>query len=177
MTHRLHLRARLFAICVTLLFAWAAPAPAQAKPGLEVGTQAPGFTLAGLDEELYSLSDLTAHGPALLVFWSTRCHFCHAMIPQFRQVQDRWGPRGLTLAAIDVGYENAAEVTAYVDANDIDYLVLNQDDRKAELVDAYGLIGTPTIVLVSAQGNVLYYGHNLPDLDALLGSPTSTQPS
>ncbi len=176
MTASPNLRSRLFAICVTVLLVCGGVGTAAAQPAPAVGDQAPGFTLMGLDEKLYSLAALRQKGPVLLVFWSTRCHFCHAMIPQFSRVQNEWGPRGLTLAAVDVGYEDAAEVEHYAQDNDIGYLILNQDDKKAELVHAYGLIGTPTIVLVSAQGAVLYYGHRLPDLDALLPAATAAAP-
>lgn len=133
--------------------------------GLAPGQPAPEFTLSGLNGSTHSLLELTANGPALLVFWSTHCHFCHAMIPELKQLHAAYHERGLTLAAINIGYEDEDEVRRYVNEHELEYLVLNEDARKAALAESYALVGTPTIVLISSTREVLYYGHTLPDLE------------
>jgi len=148
-------------------------APRAAHP--RVGTVAPGFILDTLDGTPYSLQQLRQQGYVLLVFWSTHCPFCQALIPDFKAVDKHYADKGLTLAAIDIGYEDSADVKAYVEDNDIDYLVLNDDAQKPVLIKAYGLIGTPTIVLISPQGIIRYYGHHIPNLRHYLEHPAPAQ--
>jgi peroxiredoxin len=144
-------------------------AVAKDSVGPRVGQQAPGFDLKDLDGNPVSLQQLTSKGHVMLVFWSTRCHFCHAMIPDFKAVHEKYRPKGLTLAAVNVGYEVQEDVEAYALQYDLNYLVLNDDDKKEYLAEAYQLVGTPTIEVISPQGKVVYRGHFLPrDLDALL---------
>lgn len=138
--------------------------------GLAAGQPTPHFDLSGLDDESYSLRELTANGPALLVFWSTHCDFCNALIPKFKRVHAAYHERGLTLAAINIGHEDDAEVRRYAKEHELDYLVLNDDESKTELARAYAVVGTPTVVLVSSDGEVRYYGHDLPDLSASIGA-------
>lgn len=78
--------------------------------------------------------------------------------------------QGLTLAAINIGHEDEAEVRRYAKEHEPDYLVLNDDAMKTDLARAYAVVGTPTVVLVSPEGAVLYFGHELPDLPARLGA-------
>ena len=138
--------------------------------GPKVGLLAPEFDLANLQGGRASLSGLRKNGHVMLIFWSTRCPFCHALIPEFKAIHEKYKGKGLTVAAINVGYEGMPEVDAYALEYDLNYLVLNEDAKKESLASDYQLMGTPTIVVVSPTGIVLYRGHFLPkDLEALLG--------
>lgn len=136
--------------------------------GVRVGEPAPGFELTSVEGEPVSLEQLRARGHVLLVFWSTQCHVCHAMLPQFKQLHRDYASRGVTLAAVNVGFESETSVQAYALEHDIPYLVLNDDARKAAIATDYQLVGTPTIHLIAPDGTVLYRGHRLPDLERLL---------
>jgi peroxiredoxin len=155
---------------VLLLMVLSIPlAVAEDAMGPKVGQQAPPFELKDLDGRPVSLQQLTNNGHVMLIFWSTRCHFCHAMIPDFKEIHHKYKPRGLTVAAINVGFEVQQDVEAYALEFELDYMVLNDDDKKEYLAEAYQLVGTPTIEVISPKGVVLYRGHFLPkDLDALL---------
>lgn len=141
-----------------------ASAPHAHSAHLAVGQIAPGFTLPALSGDVYRLDTMLSQGDVLLVFWSTHDAFSHAMLPQLKAVDRRYGNRGLTLAAIDVGEENDKEVRQYVQDYGIPYLVLNDDARKAALIKRYHIVGTPTIVLIANNGKILFIGHQLPDL-------------
>jgi peroxiredoxin len=135
-----------------------------ADVGPEVGQTAPDFELKSLSGDTVTLSGLRQQGYVMLVFWSTQCPVCHRMLPDFKQVHEKYDGKGFTLAAIDVGFEDQTSVEAYALQYDLNYLVLNEDDKKVELAKAYRLVGTPTIQLISPKGEVLYRGHRLPDL-------------
>lgn len=130
--------------------------------------RAPGFTLPDLDGNLVTLRQLRRKGYVLLVFWSTQCPYCHAMIPDFKRAYRDYDGRGLTMAAVDVGTEDVNSVQAYVMENDLPYLVLNDARSKQQLIRTYHLRGTPTVVLVAPDGEVEFRGHRVPDLSIWL---------
>ncbi len=146
---------------------------AAAANGPRVGETAPDFSLTDLREKSHSLSELRQNGHVLLVFWSTKCHVCHAMIPQFKEIHNKYHDKGLTFVAINVGFEDKDEVDDYVFEYKLDYLVLNEDDKKAQVAQDYRLAGTPTIQLIAPDGTVKYRGHRIPDLDTLLAKATT----
>jgi len=139
-----------------------------ASTGPKKGQTAPGFTLTDLKKQSHSLESLRKKGHVLLVFWSTKCHICHTMIPNFKAIQTKYGSKGLTLAAINVGFEDKEEVDDYAFEFKLNYLVLNEDNKKEQLAQDYRLVGTPTIQLIAPDGTVKYRGHSIPDLDKLL---------
>jgi peroxiredoxin len=158
---------KVFSLLAVLVLATGAQADGDIGP--EVGQQAPAFQLTDLDGKSVSLTDLTQKGYTMLIFWSTRCHFCHAMIPEFKRIYTEYQKKGLSVAAINIGYETQPDVEAYALEFDLTYPVLNDDEKKEYLSEAYALVGTPTITVVSPAGTVVYRGHFLPkDLDGLL---------
>lgn len=138
---------------------------------------APDFQLKDLASgQTVSLQQLLgAEHHLLLVFWSTRCHVCQGMIPTFKRAQRDYQARGLRVVAINVGYEDEEEIINYVKRFQIDYQVLNDDAKKAQIAASYRLPGTPTIAVVAPDGAVKYRGHRVPDLNALL-PPTAASP-
>lgn len=150
-------------------------ATVMASTGPRVGETAPEFELTDLSSKSHSLTDLRKKGHVLLVFWSTKCHVCHAMIPQFQAIHKKYDGKGLTLVAIDVGFEDKDEVDDYVFEYKLNYLVLNEDDKKAQVAQDYRLVGTPTIQLIAPDGTVKYRGHSVPDLSALLVDSVTAQ--
>lgn len=136
-----------------------------AKTGHKVGQQAPGFTLKALDNQQYSLNQLTNQGHVLLVFWATECVYCYAHIADFKKIHHQYEGKGLTLAAINIGGEYDVEVKEYVTDNELNYLVLSDRLNNLDVAESYRVFGTPTMVLVSPEGKILYRGHKIPELD------------
>ncbi|MEJ2509180.1 MAG: TlpA disulfide reductase family protein [Gammaproteobacteria bacterium] len=138
-----------------------------------IGLAAPDFTLKDLDGQPHALAQMRRHGHVLLIFWATECVYCHALLPEFKNAQARYGGHGLTVAAINIGGEHREEVAAYVKDYRVNYLTLAERAHNLDVAQAYGVIGTPTIVLVSPAGTILYYGHKLPRLERWLGKPAA----
>ncbi|KPK40600.1 MAG: hypothetical protein AMJ69_01750 [Gammaproteobacteria bacterium SG8_47] len=152
-----------------VLLSWATAVGANSILGPRVGDQAPEFALLGLDGERYSLEALRDGAQAvLLVFWSTECPYCHVLLPELQQRQQQLNALGVNTAAVNVGWESAAEVANYVDLQRLGFLVLNEDDKKADVAADYHLPGTPTVFLVDTSGRIVFYGHRLPDVRAHL---------
>jgi peroxiredoxin len=147
-------------LCLTLF-------PVQATVGYKVGNTAPEFTLKALNGTAHSLSELRKKGHVLLVFWAVECVYCYAHIKEFNRAHDDFKDK-LTIAAINIGGEYPIEVEEYVKDNKLKYLILAERLNNLDVAESYRVLGTPTLVLVSPQGKVLFYGHGVPDLSQWL---------
>lgn len=136
---------------------------AQATVGYKVGNTAPEFKLKTLAGTEHSLSSLRKKGHVLLVFWAVECVYCYAHIKEFNRAHEKFKDK-LTIAAINVGGEYPVEVAEYVKDNKLKYLILSERLNNLDVGESYHVLGTPTLVLVSPQGKVLFYGHRVPDL-------------
>ena len=136
---------------------------AQATIGYKVGNTAPEFKLKTLAGTTHSLSSLRKKGHVLLAFWAVECVYCYAHIKEFNHAHERFKGK-LTIAAINIGGEYPVEVSEYVNDNGLKYLVLSERLNNLDVGESYHVLGTPTLVLVSPKGQVLFYGHRMPDL-------------
>lgn len=155
------LRYVIILICLISLF------QVQAAVGYKVGDTAPEFKLKTLSGTPHSLSELRKKGHVLLVFWAVECVYCYAHIKEFNRVHAEYKNK-LTVTAINIGGEYPIEVEEYVKDNSLKYLVLSERLNNLDVGENYHVLGTPTIVLVSPNGKVLFYGHSIPDLNKLL---------
>lgn len=113
------------------------------------GTQAPGFELAAVEGPSRSLAELLRPGrPLMLVFTDPVCGPCIALAPRIAAWQrDRAGD--LTIAVIE---SRGGNTPATPDPYGRQNVLLQQGSRTAE---EYGVQGTPTGVLIGADGVVI----------------------
>lgn len=130
---------------------------------LKPGDPAPEFNLPDLSGKKHTLTELRATGPVLLFFWSTECGFCRVMAPKLQKLYAERAAAGLTVAGIDIDFKMRAEVEEFVRTRKLDFLILHGSLDNADAVEAYGVPGTPTLVLVGRDGRVVYYGYSLED--------------
>lgn len=120
--------------------------------GLAPGTMAPAFA---------ALDDLLAPGlPLLLVFTSPDCGPCRTLVPRLAAWQRDYGDR-LTIALVSTGDEAA------------EHVILDGDFA---LYGRYEANGTPSAVLVSAEGTIASFVASGPDaierlVDDVLAAP------
>jgi methylamine dehydrogenase accessory protein MauD len=115
--------------------------------GLPIGAPAPTFELPTLDGRVQPLEELWASGkPALLLFTNPDCGPCKELLPEVARWQRELAGK-LTVGLISSGTSeaNQAKVAQHGLAN-----VLLQ--RENEVGEAYQAYGTPTGVLVRADG-------------------------
>ena len=117
--------------------------------GLEPGTPAPGFELVGTDGESVALDNLLAPGlPLLLLFTSPGCGPCEALLPDVANWQAAHADR-LTVAVFEDG--KPAEIRATAERFGLADLLADTGGR---VYDAYEANGTPSGVLIAADGSV-----------------------
>jgi len=113
--------------------------------GLPVGSEAPTMRLPSLDGEPVNLADLRGQ-PALLIFWNPTCGYCRAMhgdLLAWEQAMDGDEPR---LIIVSSGHAETARAEGFRS------LVLLDPGLIA--AGRFGAAGTPTGVLVGADGRI-----------------------
>jgi peroxiredoxin Q/BCP len=132
MTPRLRLGSLAGAVIGGLL----APRPSTEKP-LEVGDQAPGFTLPGTDGRVHSLSELK--GRTVVLAWFPKA-FTGGCAAECRMLRDS----GALLRSFDAAYfmvstDSPEENRQFAESQKVDFPLLSDPDRAAAA--AYGVLG------------------------------------
>ncbi|MEO7431837.1 MAG: TlpA disulfide reductase family protein, partial [Dokdonella sp.] len=97
--------------------------------------------------------------PALILFWATWCPYCKALMPHLQKVRDAAGADHLDIYAIDI--KDDGDPRAELRERGLDFTLITDGDAIAA---QYGVKGTPTLLLVNAQGSVAYrMGSDSPD--------------
>jgi peroxiredoxin len=117
--------------------------------GLPIGAPAPSFALADLDGETLSLDALRALGKSIvLVFSDTGCGPCNALLPDLGRWQHQHA-KELTLVVVNRGRPETIRAQCAKHALG---QVLFQ--RKREVMESYRAYGTPSAVVVQADGAI-----------------------
>ncbi|MCE5289513.1 MAG: redoxin domain-containing protein [Nocardiaceae bacterium] len=122
---------------------------ARSGAGPAIGSAAPDFELPGVFGETLTLRSLRAEGrPVLLLFSDPHCGPCTQLMPAIAQWQDEHSDV-LTVAIVSRGDPTENRTKAAADGV---RRVLIQDDN--EVADRFSVSGTPTGVLVLADGTI-----------------------
>jgi thiol-disulfide isomerase/thioredoxin len=117
--------------------------------GLELGTPAPEFELAGSGGANVALGDLLARRlPLLLVFTSPGCGPCETLLPDVASWQSAHADRLTVAVAADA---EPADVRATAERYELDNVLV---DAAGGVYDAYEANGTPSAVLITDDGTV-----------------------
>ena len=113
--------------------------------------------------------------PTLVVFWATWCPPCRREIPILKDLQKKYGPKGLQVFAIALNYRETRDaVVRFQKENELPYTVL-WDEGNA-VANRYGVSGIPTVLLVDPDGFIRYRSHQVDDsLVALLDKYTTAK--
>jgi len=92
-------------------------------------------------------------------FWATWCGPCRASIPHLKELNAKYGAKGLTLVSLTD--ERAEVAEPFVKQNGMDYAI-GTDSTTGE---DYGVTGIPHAVVVGKDGKVAWEGHPMSGLD------------
>jgi peroxiredoxin len=139
---------------------------------LQIGSPAPPFVLPTAAGPALTLEDLlTPRLPVLLVFADSACGACTALLPELASGQEEEAER-LTLAVIAHG--DVHQLRAVAREHELERMLLAPD---RSLVEAYGLHGTPSAVLVDAEGRIASPAlHGADEIEAVLGRASGRWP-
>ena len=121
---------------------------------LKPGTKAPVWILKGLDDKDVKSTDYSGK-VVVLNFWATWCPPCVAEIPDFIEIQNELGGKGLTFVGVSLD-QSPAPVKKYVKRTKVNYPVVMGD---SEVVKDFGNIsGIPTTYVID-KGGVIRMSH------------------
>jgi peroxiredoxin/uncharacterized membrane protein YphA (DoxX/SURF4 family) len=110
-----------------------------------VGEPAPEVKLADLEGKIVELEDFRGEEP-LLVFWNPGCGFCQQMLPEIKQWEEDRPEASPRLLFVSAGAEEANR-----DMKLSSPVLLDQNFATGR---AFGASGTPSAVLVDAEGRI-----------------------
>ncbi len=131
--------------------------------GLEIGDKAPSFSLNTMEGNSFTqLSDGSDSGPVMLIFWATWCPSCKEEIPHVRDIHESFTSKGLRVLAINVGVNDSQKrVQKFSEKYKMSYPVTF--DAGSKVTKEYGVMGTPTVMIIDQQGIVRYKSSVLPE--------------
>ena len=136
-------------IAALLLAALLAAPLAQA---VDAGQPAPTFALPTAKGEVVALEKL--RGKVVYVdFWASWCGPCRRSFPWMNAIQQKYGPHGLTIVAINVD-KKRSDAERFLAQNPAEFTVVY--DEAGTTPSAYGVKGMPSSYLIDARGNVTF---------------------
>jgi peroxiredoxin len=121
-----------------------------ALPPVEATGDAPGFQLADVNGGQVSLADFKGK-VVILDFWATWCPPCKREIPDFIQLQNQYGAKGLQI--VGIALDQPGKVKSFVRDNGMNYTVLLGTD---EVSARYGGVESiPTTFVINKDGKIV----------------------
>jgi tetratricopeptide (TPR) repeat protein len=149
--------------CVLIAFFSFSPV-AMAQALLQIGAQAPEFTLNDISGREVSLSGFSAKKAVIIVFWSTWSSKSAAALKRFEEFQRKYGEKGIQVIGINtenqhISGEDIEKVKKTVAEMGISFPVLF--DRELKTFHDYSCIALPSTVVLS-EGKIVYELPGLP---------------
>ena len=117
-----------------------------------LGDTPPSWTLMTPQKEKITYTPKAEGKPTVMMFWATWCPTCHALLPHLEKLHKDLGLRA-NVYTISL-WEDSAEAPAQLWAEKKYTLPLLLNGER--ISKAYGVKGTPWIVMTDAAGQVIY---------------------
>lgn len=134
----------------------------ESKAKLQLGDEAPDFSLPGIDEKTHSLQDFADARALLVVFMCNHCPYVQAKFDTIKSLQDEFRDRGLVVVGINSNdTENYPEdsfekMKQYAERYGFNFVYLF--DETQEIAKKYGAECTPDPFLFDSQKKLVYHG-------------------
>lgn len=129
---------------------------------LQLGDQAPGFHLPGVDGRMYRLEDFSEKPVLVVIFSCNHCPYVQAYEDRMVAIQRDYQQRGVQLVAINANDEvkypedRLEEMVTRATAKQFNFPYLR--DASQEVARAYGATHTPHLFVFDADRRLRYTG-------------------
>lgn len=117
---------------------------------LQVGDEAPDFTLVDLDGESHRLSDYKGQG-VFLNFWGTWCAPCKKEMPAMGRQYSIYKDQGVQILAVNIA-ESDLKVRSFAEQYGMIFPTLI--DTTKSVMEAYNIKPLPTTLLINPEGKI-----------------------
>jgi len=122
----------------------------------QTGQKAPDFTLADLDGNYVTLSEVVGDGPVYINFWATWCGPCKKELPALINLYNEYKDRGFKVLAISTdGSRTVGKVRSFVQDRQMNFTVLL--DSNGEVFRKYAGRGIPYGFLLDNDGKIVHF--------------------
>jgi peroxiredoxin len=118
---------------------------------INAGSQAPNFSLKGVDGKPYSLEALRQKGPVVAAYFKISCPVCQFTFPFLERLYKRYGSEGVTF--LGVSQDDARSTKEFAQQYGATF-PMALDEKGYPASNAYGLTNVPTIFLIETDGTV-----------------------
>jgi peroxiredoxin len=128
----------------------------------QVSGKAPEFSLPDIKGGSFTLSETLKTKPVVIVFWATWCPYCVNEIPAVEAYNAKNKEK---VAVLGVNLQEKKEkVAKFIEKKKITYTVLT--DSGGSVGKLFDVQGIPTVVAINKAGEVVYYGHDIKEMEA-----------
>ena len=132
---------------------------------LQIGSQAPDFTLPATDGETYSLADFADNGALVIFFTCNHCPYVTGSDEVTRKTVETFGPKGVRFVGINSNSERTYAEDSFdsmvqrMAEHQFPWLYLH--DASQDVARAYGALKTPHFYLFDGEGKLVYTGRGV----------------
>jgi cytochrome c biogenesis protein CcmG/thiol:disulfide interchange protein DsbE len=120
---------------------------------------APDWALVSSEGQTVRLSDEVKQQTTVLFFWATWCPYCKALMPHLQSIRLEYGEDIKILA---INFREDDDPVAFIENAGYDFTVLPGGD---EVAAAYGIRGTPGLIIVDSRQRIRFDLRALPRQD------------
>jgi len=124
-----------------------------------VGGGAPDVVLSKTDGSSSDIIGSNKGKKIVLIFWATWCPHCYEELGSINQNIASVEAKGIKIVLVDVG-ESVGQVQSYFRHRQMN--LVSFVDENSFLMDAYHLIGVPTLVFIDENGHIRNVTHTFP---------------
>tara|TARA_Y100000590_G_C15618168_1_gene976556 strand:+ start:153 stop:734 length:582 start_codon:yes stop_codon:yes gene_type:complete len=126
------------------------------KKVLQDINKAPDFTLNGIDDSLYTLSNLNDK-VVLINFWATWCGPCRMEIPEFNEMYENYHSKGFEILGISVS-DSKKQLQNFAKSFIVKYpLLYGKTKQMNKIMREYGgVYAVPSSFLIGKEGSIIW---------------------
>ena len=133
------------------------------SPSVQSAETSPDWELVSSEGQTVRLNEEVKQQTTVLFFWATWCPYCKALMPHLQSMQLEYGEDIRILA---INFREDDDPVAFIENAGYDFTVLPNGD---EVAAAYGIKGTPGLIIVDSGQRIRFDLRALPKQNPLTG--------